>query len=516
MTSEPRGWLPLVVLLALVCALNVALMPASFVGGDSIAWHEEARSLLRDGRLSVDPQLALHAGDPGEFFVLNEVDRRWYSKHGIANTAMAIPVELAEELATGRIPSAGVPPNVLVIDLYNVALSVALCAVLYGISGSYSRRPVVRAIFTLACLYATYLWYYQRAQTSEIYQTLFFCGAFALLTTFLRDLRANDGRATRRGKWALAGAWACVGMLVLTRLLFALALPIVIAAVAYEAASTPRERRARVASALAPWMVVPPLVILASLAWANHAKFGSVWLTGYHQWKPREHLPTGNPVDGLRGFLFDPRYSILLHFPVLVLAIAGFRPFVARHRTDALVMLAAFALFLGVTSMIPTWRGEWGYGPRYLLFLLPVLSLPALCFLDGVADRWGSPRSGLLAAAAALLLGYSAYLQVQVNRCDFFAYYFVRNAIPAPLDDELTSYFYDHGWGKICCDLVAHRADPEHLPFFPAVMRATSARRAGAYRELLVKLLSVDNFYWSSSTSPARGASANREDAMKR
>jgi hypothetical protein len=361
--ANARAWVPLVALLAIVCAVNVALMPGGFVGGDAISWHEEARSLVRDGHLAVDPELARHVGEPGEFFVFNDVDGQWYSKHGIANSWMAVPPVLAEKLATGRIPSPGQVPNLLVVNLYNVALSLALCVLLYALSARYSRRIATRVVFTLACLYATYLWYYQRAQMSEIYQTIFFCGAFALLMAFLRDLRRHEGRTSGRGRAALSGAWALVGLLVLCRLLFALAIPIVAMAAACGIAALPRERRRSVALSLAPWILVPAAAILAALAWVDHVKFGSMWLTGYHQWKPREHLLTGRISEGVWGFLFDPRFSILLHFPLLVFAIAGFRAFFARHRSDAIVMLSAFALFLFVTAMIPTWRGEWTYCP---------------------------------------------------------------------------------------------------------------------------------------------------------
>jgi hypothetical protein len=511
-------WRPLGALLALVCAVNVALMPAGFVGGDSICWHEEARSLLRNGRLSVDAELAQRTGEPGEFFVLNDVDHQWYSKHGITNSLIAIPPVWAERLATGRIPSPGEMPNLLVVNLYNIVLSLALCAVLYAITGWYSRRVATRMVFTLACMYATYLWYYQRAQMSEVYQALLFCAAFASLILFLRELRsredplAREDPLGRRATVALLGAWALVGMLVLCRLLFALAIPIVFAGVACEIASMPRDRRRSVASALAPWMILPPIAILGALAWVDHVKFGSMWLTGYHQWKPRECLLTGRLADGVWGFLFDPRFSILLHFPVLVFAIAGFREFFARHRTDAIVAIFALVVFLCVTGMIPVWRGEWTYGPRYMLFLLPVASLPALCFFDGLIDRWGTRRSTWLAAAAALVLGYSTYIQLQVNRCEFFLYYFVRDTIPTPLDDELIKYFYGHPLGTICSDLLEHRADPENLPFFPAIQKATTEPRAKAYREILVKLMRHDNFYWSLDGTGA----AHDEGGMKR
>jgi hypothetical protein len=494
-------WLPILALLALVCAVNVALMPGGFVGGDAISWHEEARSLVRDGHLAVDPELARHVGEPGEVFVFNDVDGQWYSKHGIANSWMAVPEVLAEKLATGRIPSPGQVPNLLVVNLYNVALSLALCAVLYALSARYSRHVASRVVFTLACLYATYLWYYQRAQMSEIYQTLFFCGAFALLAAFLRDLREHEGRASGRGRAALVGAWALVGALVLCRLLFALAIPIVAVAAACVIAALPRERRRSIAFSLAPWILVPPALILAALAWVDLVKFGSMWLTGYHQWKPREHGLTGRISEGVMGFVFDRRFSILLHFPVLVLAIAGFRAFFARHLSVAIAMLSSLVLFLSATAMIPTWRGEWTYGPRYMLFILPVLSLPALCCFDDIVERWGSLRSSLLAAAAAVLLGWSMLVQARVIRCEFFLYYFVREAIPAPLDGELAEYFHGHSLGTIYGDLLAHRADPENLPFFPAIRKATSAARAEAYLQYLVKLLSGNNFYWCTRAS---------------
>jgi hypothetical protein len=457
-----------VILAAAVALINVAAMPGQFLDGDPAAWREEARSLALRGELAVPAAFASKFFEPGQYFVLNEANGRWYSKYGVMNALVSLPPLWAQAAAGGDISATGTYPSLLAFNLWNVALSVALAVLLYALTGLYTGRTWLRIAFVLATLYCSSLWFYLRAQSSELCQAVFFAALFLCLARYFRS---------RSGAW-LAGAWILAAALLLTRVSFGLLLPIV-GLLAWR-----HERR------LTAMIVLPPLAALALLALVNYVKFGSPLLTGYHAWRPDLSSFGGSLADGVWGYLFAPRFSIFLHYPLLLLALFGAREFWRRHRMDAIAMAAVFVAFFLMLSKLPLWAGEFAYGPRYLLFVLPVLSLPAITFVEGLRARaW--------AAGIVLALAYSFYLQVQVNRLGFWTYYEARAALEAGYSDLGAEWFRDRHVGVVSADLIRHRHDLAALPWFAEFRRKAGAQAAEHYARELGRLIDRGNWYWS-------------------
>jgi hypothetical protein len=499
-----RGRPVLVALLVGVAAVNFLCMPGEFLSGDPHAWRQEARSILLTGELNVGSRPPL--GERGQYFAQNERNGLYYSKFGIANALLALP-PAALERAMGRDIGRGVyVPSLLLANLWNLLLCVALAALLYALSAAYSARPAVRALWVVAALYGTSLWFYQRAQSSEIYQTLFFTALFMALLGFLRPLKTHGPRGLGAHAWkCLALVWCFTGLLVLTRVLYGLLLPVIVLLGIWCAASgRPWVELRSSARALGAALLVPPALIFVLLAMVNYVKFGAPWLTGYHQWRPETHLPVGRLADGLWGFLFAPRFSIFLYFPLLVFALVGWRRFAERHRLDAVVILTIFLSFLLVLSKIPSWAGEWTYGPRYLLPMLPVLSLPFLTFTDDVLDRIGTWPARAWAAAALACLAYSGYLQAQVNRLPFWTYYSAREVLfmsssLAPLD-----YFLYRHTALIADDLVRHRHNLDDLPYMQEARQNAKPELLAEYRATLGAMIARGNLYWTLAPAERR------------
>jgi hypothetical protein len=257
-----------------------------------------------------------------------------------------------------------------------------------------------------------------------------------------------------------------------------------------------RELR-RGGGALGAALLVPPALIVLLLGIVNLVRFGAPWLTGYHQWKPEIHLPNGRFADGLWGFLFAPRFSIFLYFPLLIFALVGLRRFAERHRVDTVVMLSIFVTFLLFLSKLPSWAGEWTYGPRYLLPLLPFLSLPFLAFADEVLDSIATWRARALAAAALACLAYSGYLQVQVNRLPFWTYYNAREALFGARSLDSVEYFLNRHTALIAEDLMRHRYDLDALPYFADMKQNAPPDFVADYRRNFGALLERGNLYWA-------------------
>lgn len=478
-------------LLLTIALIGIIDMPAQYWAGDPSTWREETRSIINNGQLAIDLiPLKPYIGEKGQHLVVNQRNGLTYSKFGLMNSLMILPPMLLDRVLNG--PSLPLStPSLWISNSWNIALSVALGAVLMRISGRYTNRLATRCLFVVVAFYCTFLWYFIRAQSSEIYQALFFAAAYLGLVSSLDGIRSGKRRI-----WPIHLAWLFVGMLVFTRVSYLLLLPLVPIFCAIIIARLPRDQRLAASLRIAPGLVFAPMLILILLGTVNYVKFGSSLLTGYHQWRPEQHLPTGSLAEGLWGFFLQPRFSIFLYFPALLIALPCVVKFCRRFPADAMVVFATAALFVIILAKIPTWAGEWTYGPRYLLFVLPVLSLPMILTIDWLIDNRKRATAWLLSAIAGGALLYSAYIQFRVNQTGFFAYYAIRLKIEPQWPPAAQSYFMDHHMGRTLDDLLHHRDDPDALPWFTELKQAWPADKVVEVRQLIVKTMNESNYYW--------------------
>jgi hypothetical protein len=473
-------------LAGIVLAVNLIFMPREFWRSDARMWRCEAESVLYYHRLWVDPRIATKMGEPGQYFALNGADGHYYSKYGVANTVMAMPPIIVERLVMGRMSSPW-QPNLLIFTFWNYFLSVLLALAIYWVSGRYCAHRGVRVAYVLACLFATYVWFYQRAQGSaEIYQALLFTLVYECA------LRSFDKNRTHGAGWLLA-AWALTAMLVLTRVLFVILLPEI--AIVCAAAAIARRQGVRAALALA---IVPPILIVGLLAWINDVKFGGAFLTGYHQWHPEQHLPVGSELDGLVGMLFSSHWSVFVYFPVLFFALPGVGRFAREHPWDAALVYSMFLVTLLVVGRIPWWRGEWTYGPRYMLFILPMAALPSLAFGEALVARFPARAAWLSLAGVAGVLGVSLWLQFQVISSPFFFVYEVQALLDKHMDRDVAEYLFERPEGLIYRELSSGRDDLDHTRLFQLIEEQSllTPVQLEEFRGRLRDLLAKPNLYW--------------------
>jgi hypothetical protein len=355
----------------------------------------------------------------------------------------------------------------------------------------------VRLAFVLCALYSTFLWFYLRAQSSEVYQSLFYSAAFLCLVIFLRSLpQAHlENEKSDPDTRALHLMWIFIGLLVLTRVLYLILIPGGILVVVSALTRLPKRARSALALQILPHLLGPPAAILTLLAIVNFVKFGSPLLSGYHQWKPELHLPTGPLADGLFGLLLRPRFSIFLYFPLFPLGCIAAWTFMRRFPFEALAAFGGLIAFVLALAKIPTWAGEWTYGPRYVLFALPVASVPFIILLDVLADRLQKSRFRvlpLLSAIAAIML-LSTYFQFRANELDFFAYYYLR---PPQDNSVISSYFESRPVGMILDDLQRNQDHLDSLAWFREVKTMSTGAEIEAYRQNVKRVLARKNLYW--------------------
>lgn len=205
------------------------------------------------------------------------------------------------------------------------------------------------------------------------------------------------------------------------------------------------------------YLIIPSIILISIALSVNYYKFGSPFNTGYTQWFLEKNIFSGNMFEGVYGFLFDKQWGIFICFPVLIFSLFGFSRFYKKYKTDFVFSSLILIVFLLTYSMFINWKGEWSYGPRYLLFILPIMALPFIEVLENL-----SKKNKLLIFLIVTILGYSAILQINNNSLGFFTYYqlernfsseeFIfgeRNNATEPVFRRINNYFKTRHLGKM-------------------------------------------------------------------
>ncbi|MFN2226951.1 MAG: hypothetical protein ACK2UY_11600, partial [Anaerolineae bacterium] len=171
---------------------------------------------------------------------------------------------------------------------------------------------------------------------------------------------------------------------------------------------------------LAPALLfgLPVLAALGISGWYNWLRFGNPLTTGY---LPEESFTTPF-FQGLYGLTLSWGKGLFWYNPLLIAAVAAWPAFYRRHRAEA--ALAAAVVLTTIFFYAPwyLWWAGHGWGPRFLVSLLPFAALP----LAAAIELAGRHRSlalalGLLAAASLTVQGLGVAVDFDLYLEDVYA-----------------------------------------------------------------------------------------------
>lgn len=295
-----------------------------------------------------------------------------YSSYGIGMSLLMLPPYAVAEWLGGDPVSAAMDVNAFLFAGIAVA-----CAGLALLSGLSHRGAAATALLVGV---GTMLLPYTATAFSEPGVGL----AIAVALVGLQATRQNQGW----GPLVVGGASGFALLMRTDSLL--LVCPVLVVALGWLA-----RRRALAAAHFA--IGFAPFVIV----WAayNYARYGAPWRQGYSQ-QTFNH-PLGS---GLWGLLFSPGRGLFLYAPAIVVALVALRAAWRRWPVLALVPLGCLVLRLLFYARWWSWHGGWGWGPRFLVAVMPAL---AVGFVEVVRTfaSWSRWKQALLVAVVVLTAG---------------------------------------------------------------------------------------------------------------
>jgi len=379
------------------CAAGLTLLVASLylLSGpghvdiiDGQVRYEVAHNLVAEGR----PVLRDKA-----FGGIAGIDGDLYSGYGPAASVAAVPL-----VALARLAGDGSGATAMFFFTFTSGIFGGLLAGVLFLA--YRRLGVGRraaAGWCLATAFGTLLWPVA-ASTFDQVQHGFFVLVMVLLAAFSAERRSTP--------LALAAGLAA-GVLLLYQEALALLVPL--GGLALWRPGDPDRRGGRFPARYAIFLLAAGLGFALWAAY-NAARFGDPLFSGkLGAGGPRLPL-LGNPAAGLTSLLVSPGKGIVLFSPIVVLALLGAR---GLHRRDpglARVAAAISAAWLLFVSCLSFFGGDWSWGPRYLVVVLPLWALAFPSAAGG--GRWRRRAvAGLVAASLAVQL-----LAVSVDHQRFF------------------------------------------------------------------------------------------------
>lgn len=413
----------------LVFIINFFTMPRIFYAGDSSAIKVNAINLVNTGKFGINPlyrdKIKGSLKLKGQYFHKNK-DGDYYSRWGFFNTIVSSIPEFFvsnQEKSNLTVSVDGIWAH----NLLNVLLSCVFAVLLFLICGYYTNARASKYFYVISVIYGTYVWNYLRAQSYEIIHLV----SFALF--YYSYLKYIELKKTR---WSLISNLALM-FFAFSKFFYILLFPIVFFYNRYALKNT-KNRDMQFVTALI--FVFTLLVLLVT----NYIHFDSFVFT-----KNASHDPYNAQVipfsfsyfsSRIFDYFISAKSNVFFYFPPILLLALNFKKFYSLNKNTYLMIVIVSIFYFLVLSTFYTF-GEWCYGPRFFVFILPFLTLPLLSFYEELLASNKVIKRFLLPSILIILFAYSSFLQINMNKKDFFLYYRLQGTFSVFKDKEVDDYF---------------------------------------------------------------------------
>ncbi len=409
---SPHGRVALWLFLAL-SVFYVGITRGHFISSDEVGVYQQALSLWEQGTLST--LIRLPSSFPGR-------NDRYYGVYNVGQSVAALPLyglgkvlgqvlhragreDWVRTLAGPAIGPQGIrwggELQIFFVNLFNCFTTALLCAVFLAFSLRLGASLRWALVSTALLGLTSYVAPFSTGFFQHSNEALFLLWAFYLLFS---DAQRPDWKSR---------AWAGVaaGLMLQFRAPSFVALPglgLYLLASVWRRRSPGLTVKCYLSAALG--QIVPFVALVAASTVlhvaVNYIKLGTLTVAGGYA-----QTPFSTPLlTGLYGFLLSPGESMFLFTPLLVLAPWTLAYLSRRYPAEVLLIVFLTVSYLVFYGKVEFWHGMWGFGPRYLVPLVPLLLLPLGCWMEHVG------RKAWLAVAPLAAVGFWVQLvHVAVN-----------------------------------------------------------------------------------------------------
>ncbi len=380
--------------------------------------------------------------------------RETWTKYGFGQPLIAVPFYFLGKLGV-LLGGAYEAITRFAVSLTNLLVTALTCWLLYRASRLFASAGV-SLVVVATFLLTTPALNYARTFFSEP------AGAFLLLAAILLMLPRNVESAPSARRVLLSGL--CLGAMMPFKPAFAVYTPaiglaVVLLAFLYGSKSKVQSHESKnkiqnpkskiqngLVGALKAGIIfsIGPIVAGVVQIGYNYLRYydtnNPFFRSGYER-EPGFSTPL---LEGLGGLLFSPGKSIFLYAPVVILAPLGlwlmYRHGGLRGKVACLLIIASTAAGFVFNAMWWAWTGNFAWGPRLIMPVLPLLVWPLASLGDWIAssnrkERGGSfipyPLSFILLATWAGLAALGALVSIPGALVDFQVYYRLRGLLEA-------------------------------------------------------------------------------------
>ena len=425
------------------------------------------QSMVEQQSLSFSEQVSL--GDPeGEKF----------SKYGIGMSLLAVPFYLAGKALSQVLPVETSYATLFSVSMINALVTSLSCLLIYRFGCerfNFSHRTSV--MLALGYGLSTIAWFYAEDFMSEPVTSLLMLAAVFFFTG------DDEGHNNRHLIWA----GGLMGLALTCRLATLVAVPGFLLYFIWKN-KKPQWQQIRSLILDSGRFLIPIGFFIFLILIYNYVRFHNIFETGYEK---------GFGTSGWTGFigiLFSPGKSVFLYNPLLLVGCLALPVFFKTRGKMALLFAWIVLSHLLLFSFWHSWYGGSGWGPRFMLVVLPYLILPVGFLLEKAASR---VRLGIVAVLVIGVLIQIPSVTVNISRY----YYDLRNQYQDRAHDMLL-YSPAHSplVGQVgqVVKVVARLNDETFVDRLVTEAKAGTRFLGSSDAEVLEKGLAVNapNFWW--------------------
>ncbi len=412
---------------------------------DGVAMYNVARSMVTEHSLSSAPCEPGTEAHPNH--CVAGVDGRYYAGFGLLPSIVAAPVVGVSRFVASKVHVSVEALARTAVALLTAIIAPLVCVVLatWTLQLGFSRRTAVACALIVA--FASPYWHFAvKGFYSEPYFTL----ALVVGGYFLSrpELRYSAGYA------GLAVGIACAA-----RISGVVVIPAFVIAIAIQS-SKQLWPRARFASDLTQFCAAG-LVPAVLIGWANYARFGSPFRTGYQAAYPTAGALLATPLfRGIGELLLNREVGLITFTPWVLLAFYYGREFWREHAAEAALCFVTFGASLLFYAKYDSWHAGWVAGPRFLTPTIPFLALILAPQIEKLRRRDGANWREIawrpvlvLTLVAAFLIQAFGTIYPEDRYYDLGAFYEHKDVKP----------WWTHSIALASVDYVAHLPSRQQL-----------------------------------------------------